>query len=1407
MRTRLLTLSSTLLFGILAPSQAATVIIDNAAPSGVTVSGAWTASTFAPGFHGSNYLRDGNTGVNSSAALTVSGDIGTVTPAGSSSYDAATDRLTVSGSGKDIWGNVDAFHFVRSGTKLTGDGTITARVESQQNTDNWAKAGVMIRETTAADSKQVMTAVTPVNGVCFQRRPTTAGASINSSIGGLGAPRWVRLVRAGDTFTSFYSSDGTTWTQISWQNIAMAADVEIGLCVTSHKNGTLSQVVFSNVTLTSGAASAASSVRLTPTLSTAGQQRVYLRWPADASHASNASVAVVAAGGATPLAVNQRVDGGKWNPLGAYPFNEGTSGSVLIANTGANGEVAADAARWIPTLRYEAETIAFAESSAAVTAFTDPAASNGAGERLAATAAGDFVAYTLPAVPAGTYQVKARYRAGGAAGLFQLAIDNADQGAVQDQYGATPKWIEADLGRVTFGAAGDKVFKFTVTGKNAASTGYELTFDYLELQPFTDTDGDGMPDAWEIDYGLDPDSAADGGLDTDGDGQTNLQEYQAGTNPNPGNGNTGTVTLSADVANAYEKEGIPARVKITRTGGSAAATIQFTRSGTAGAADYATKDANGGTLNGSILLPAGANSVDVVIQPAVDAVSEYPEPATLTLTPGAGYSVGAANSATVTLNDATNVPANEKLYVAALTPAPGTNSSASGIATMYVNGSNTAARVNLSFSGLTSGQTNSYIRYGITGGIGTELRPNMGIGQLVDVPWNIIPVGTLSGQNLIDSLNEIGGKWAYTNIGTGNYPSGEIQGTWRKYEGSGTFTPPAGSPAIPPLTGDDLARDVSRFLTQATFGPKKAEIDALVNSVNTTYAGDRIAAYNAWIDSQFALDQTLLWEYNKAADRQDETLRGLGPYGYYAPSANCNHFFGWWTISVNAHDQLRQRYAAALSEIIVISHASGLTVRPYGPDTFYDMLGASTSGNFRTLLEDTSKHPAMGEYLSSISNSKRTVDAQGNTLTSPDENYAREILQLFSVGLLDLNPDGTLKLDAGGQAIQTYTQQDIAELARVFTGWGYSKRPGAAADGYPPIDNTTFYRLFSGGGPERHFQYEWIYPMKNYGPTYHDTGAKTVLGSAIPAGLDGEADLDAALDIIFNHPNTGPFIARRLIQRLVTSNPSAGYIYRVAQKFANNGSGVRGDMKAVIKAILLDYEARDLSVTNNVSYGKLKEPLMRMAQLFRSLDGGSKLPISNLNPYSYPATQFDNFPASATHLRFGGLDTRIAQTPQSPPSVFNWFLPDYNPGGDIGAAGLVAPEMQITSESTTFRAINYFSGFTYTSAAGNGGIPVYNDPDPKNDDVVLTLTPLVSLYDSEISAGKTIPQALTTVLDYLDLLLLGGDFKPRYASAPAPNPRSRVIEEVSAMSTATTLNRMENLLYLVMASSDFADQK
>jgi uncharacterized protein (DUF1800 family) len=285
----------------------------------------------------------------------------------------------------------------------------------------------------------------------------------------------------------------------------------------------------------------------------------------------------------------------------------------------------------------------------------------------------------------------------------------------------------------------------------------------------------------------------------------------------------------------------------------------------------------------------------------------------------------------------------------------------------------------------------------------------------------------------------------------------------------------------------------------------------------------------------------------------------------------------------------------------------------------------------------------MGIYLTFLGNRK----ANAATGAVPDENYARELMQLFTIGLLKLNMDGSVQ-SANGVALETYGQDDITGLARVWTGWTFDS-----------ADNTTPDRLRR--------------PMVNVASN-HETGAKTFLGTTIPAGTDGPNSMRLALDAIFAHANVPPFISKQLIQRLVTSNPSAGYVTRIANVFANNGSGVRGDLKAVVRAILLDDEARNPASIGIPSFGKLREPVMRLtswARAFQADSPSGAWPIGDTSSSS----------------------TRLGQSPGRSQSVFNFFRPGYTPPNSaISAAGLVAPEFQLTSEPSVIAYVNYLTG-------------------------------------------------------------------------------------------------------------------
>ena len=435
-------------------------------------------------------------------------------------------------------------------------------------------------------------------------------------------------------------------------------------------------------------------------------------------------------------------------------------------------------------------------------------------------------------------------------------------------------------------------------------------------------------------------------------------------------------------------------------------------------------------------------------------------------------------------------------------------------------------------------------------------------------------------------------------------------------------------PAEPALRGIDAA---ARLASRATFGEDYAGIQAIA-----------ARGPEGWLEDQFALPVThhsaLVGELLARESAGDfDTLR--------EDNDNLQALFGrmaWWHTTLTAPDQLRQRVAYALSQIFVVSDGVDvLFLFPYATAAYYDMLLDNAFGNFRDLLLDVTLHPAMGVYLSHLNNAR--ADPAANTF--PDENYAREVMQLFSIGLFELNPDGTEKRDADGQPIASYDNDDIGEFARVFTGlsWGGN--------------NPRF-------GSER---INFREPMRMF-PAFHDQGEKTLLrGTVLPAGQGAMADIEAAVDNLFQHPNTGPFIGRQLIQRLVTSNPSPAYVERVARAFAGETGSPRGDMRAVLRAVLFDPEARALPDPAG-SGGKLREPLLRLVATLRQLNVRSP----------------DGFYANTGFF----VQQQLLQHPLSAPSVFNFYLPDYRPTGEIAGAGLVAPEFQITNASSVVAVSN-----------------------------------------------------------------------------------------------------------------------
>jgi len=437
------------------------------------------------------------------------------------------------------------------------------------------------------------------------------------------------------------------------------------------------------------------------------------------------------------------------------------------------------------------------------------------------------------------------------------------------------------------------------------------------------------------------------------------------------------------------------------------------------------------------------------------------------------------------------------------------------------------------------------------------------------------------------------------------------------------------------------AKEASRFLWQAGFGPRAdsiADRDIISESVERVMA----LGYERWIDLQFRTKPRL------HRPMIDAMIKARRPVYWDAKMRP------WWerAIGPTAVDPLRQRVAFALSEIFVISdRLETLGGQPRGMVGYYDMLVTGAFGNARDLLRNVALHPCMGVYLSHMKNRKADLEAG----TFPDENFAREVLQLFSIGLWMLNPDGTPVLDDLGNPVPAYDNEDITNFARVFTGLSFGG----------PKGNQFWW-------PEEN----WLAPMRMW-DEYHDLEPKALLnGVVLPArnaslpdrGTAGMADVEGAIDCLIQHPNMGPFLSKQLIQRLVTSNPSPAYVGRVAAAFADNGKGVRGDMKAVIKTILLDPEARAYSNLAAAGYGKMKEPYLRTVGIARAFDARSAARVYEL---SY-------------------LDDIHFQQPYSSPSVFNFFRPGYTPAGLLSDAGLMASEFQVLNSISSISLPNYY---------------------------------------------------------------------------------------------------------------------
>ena len=527
--------------------------------------------------------------------------------------------------------------------------------------------------------------------------------------------------------------------------------------------------------------------------------------------------------------------------------------------------------------------------------------------------------------------------------------------------------------------------------------------------------------------------------------------------------------------------------------------------------------------------------------------------------------------------------------------------------------------------------------------------------------------------------------------------------------------------------------NASRFLYQATLGSAEDEIKRTASMGFAPWIDEQLKLKPSNMTSQYdqVIDEVIDWFYLNGGDSTEQ------PDYFWAVHFN----YAWWQMNLTNRDKLRQRGALALSEIFVVSGNGDLGGYGRAMANYYDVLIHNSFGNFRDLLREVTLHPAMGSYLSHLNNPK--TDTIENI--RPDENYAREIMQLFTIGLYELNLDGTHKKDSLGNSIPTYDQKDIQEFAKIFTGLSFSEiMPNRWID--TPQFGVTLYL----GIPTK--------PMRMF-DAWHEPGSKYLLnGFVTPRRQDGMKDIDNAIDNLFNHANTPPFICKQLIQRLIKSNPSPEYVERIARVFINDGTGVRGNLAAVVKAILLDEEARDCDWSLDPNNGQLREPMIRYSHFMNAIG-------------------VEQYYGRLWNSGFDFLDNTGQHVLQAP-TVFNFYFPNFAPKGSISAKNLSAPEFQIHNSRTSIGFLNQVNNWIMDYVMYSW---------EANDVPTILLT-------KELEELARDPEAL---VNRIDILLTHGNLSDR--------SREIIKNAVSRMRSGNYRNDRARLaLYLVMMSPDYA---
>ena len=831
-----------------------------------------------------------------------------------------------------------------------------------------------------------------------------------------------------------------------------------------------------------------------------------------------------------------------------------------------------------------------------------------------------------------------------------------------------------------------------------------------------DRNGNGLDDIWEIIYGA---SALSAGDDADGDGFSNAAESLAGTNPFDAT-SVPRLRLSFLPPSVVQLvwDSFPGKMYAIQSrpnlaGGNWTNEVQFLAAAAASQTNLASSDF-------AKFFRLAVADVDS----DADGLTDYEERAL-------GFNPSGNHSDRNDLPDyqrATNgLSAASVITVSALDPDMSERWPDPGLVAVRRSGGLLPLTINLSFGGTATAGAD------YTPSVTNSVRIPLGVREV----WvEFQPVADADDGEPTETLTVTALPGAGYSVGASNIV---------------TLTLANETASSPPS-----AKAAARFLIQAAFGPDQDSPDD-ADAIPENVEGVMALEFEGWIDDQFARPVGYLQPW---VDWAAVNADALGLYGTWKE-------FSWWSRAMGAPklrpdsatnqlaDPLRQRVAFALSEILVTSdRPEQLAVEPIGVANYYDLMEKHAFGNYRDLLYDVATHPVMGIFLSHLGNQKQVPGSN----VYPDENFAREIMQLFTIGLWQLNPDGTRVLDTNGQFIATYNNSHITELARVFTGLAFGNN--ANFDLWPR---------------------DFTVPMKCW-DDFHDCNAKTLLGGLqLPArtpspgntGTAGLADVNAAVSNLFAHPNVGPFVGKQLIQRLVTSNPSTGYVARVAAAFADNGSGVRGDIKALVKAILLDPEARDPAMMSQPTWGKLREPFLRVVNFARAFNAASTSGYYKLDQFT--------------------LDH--VQDPMSAPSVFNFFLPAHSPPGPITQAGLVAPEFQIINASSAVTGPNYFwNAIVNDLHRWGAGNPAYA--------VQLNLTNELALIVPANQIAQDVPAGPAAdpdaLLRRLDLALTGGTLS---------GPQFQIIREAMLRIGAGTWEwhreRLRLAIYLIVTSPDF----